>query len=608
MTQAPRPQQDRGSFVQFPAYLIYECPELNRDDKWTLLAIMGTCWTSGPHRLSYRDIHALSGVPISLLSSFDDKKGVHHEGIMERLARLDWVTIVIGKEVNPSTGKLKGNAQTYIYINYERIWQENIAYCQRRKQSTEPYAVDDSEYQPVSHTNKVVSNTNKVVSNTNTLIEHEPVQNENTPVLNVNEPVSYTNRSVSYVNEPVSVSRSNLAPIYYPDITDQIDYGRHNGVFADAQTQAVKNLIVFEEAGKRITDNHLKIVKPPDPDPEKTQESLKGQFRQPFSITANSTMPLYPIANNGYSPPIAPVQLVPDTPSHPASQAIAPVEHITTNPSKQQGDSDNGAHADPAHRDIAPARSAEPSVEQGRLANILSASVDPTPFPVEEQTPGGATATGSSPTGNESRAPECEQYATVEAWQRARDGHMVGLRARWDGEDKLNRKQYSSRFDTYRAVMLRAWESAHPKPKRRQEDMTDDRPTLTAGGHLVYDAWCSLFKVAIPMHPSIVTAANDLHPAISEWAKALGWTPAQVLKDIMDREYRNDRKHYYQGKGVKLYDVRRGFEGWQSEQEYKLNAAQRNGTTGGVSIANQAGYANTSEQRRLEREKYARGK
>lgn len=67
MTQQEQRQEGKGQFVQFPVHLIYGIPDLSRDDKWVLLSIMGRYWGSGPHRLSYREIAALSGVPISLL-------------------------------------------------------------------------------------------------------------------------------------------------------------------------------------------------------------------------------------------------------------------------------------------------------------------------------------------------------------------------------------------------------------------------------------------------------------------------------------------------------------------------------------------------------------
>lgn len=181
MTQADK-AAERGGFVQYPCQLIYNCPVLNRDDKWVLLSIMGVCWTEGPYRLSYRDIAALSGVPISLLSSVAAKDGKPaKEGIMDRLKRLEYIRCVMGKEKDTTTGKAKGNAQTYIYVNYTKIWAESLTF------KSEAYKV-----------NEPVLNTNTPVSYTNRFVPH------------ANSPVPNTNEGVSYTNEPVRDSRSKV--------------------------------------------------------------------------------------------------------------------------------------------------------------------------------------------------------------------------------------------------------------------------------------------------------------------------------------------------------------------------------------------------------------
>jgi hypothetical protein len=169
---------ERGGFVQYPCQLIYNCSDLNRDDKWVLLSIMGVCWTEGPYRLSYRDIAALSGVPLSLLSSIAEKnEKPAKEGIMDRLKRLEYVRCVMGKETDTTTGKAKGNAQTYIYVNYKKIWGESIFY------KTDPYKVKEN-YQPVPNTNRSVSYTNELV-----LIRNRGVRIKNGSVPDTNEPV-----------------------------------------------------------------------------------------------------------------------------------------------------------------------------------------------------------------------------------------------------------------------------------------------------------------------------------------------------------------------------------------------------------------------------------
>jgi hypothetical protein len=172
---------EKGRFVQFPLHLIYGCENLTRDDKWVILAIMGECWTEGPYRLSYREISGLSGVPISLLSSYNDKKtGIRREGVMDRIERVTgYIHVNSGKDLS-ANGKPRGNTQSYITIDYARIWKENVAYCETKKQVNNV----PQDYQPVSYANRCVSP--------------------------ANAPVLYANKPVSYANKPVSVSRSKV--------------------------------------------------------------------------------------------------------------------------------------------------------------------------------------------------------------------------------------------------------------------------------------------------------------------------------------------------------------------------------------------------------------
>jgi hypothetical protein len=302
------------------------------------------------------------------------------------------------------------------------------------------------------------------------------------------------------------------------------------------------------------------------------------------------------------------------------------------------------AHAVPTR---APAETASP-LPLAPSQQTFSRGVDP--VSTGEQTPDGAIV-ATPPTGNESRASELiatsyrqvgkngvrsatfddivqaqnavagnaptrspsgenEQYTTPEAWEGARDAFAQGLRAVWDASDTTLRKQYASRFVTYRAAQLRAWESQHPKPAKPQSGVAD-KPMLTADGRVLYQAWCSLFHVAIPESKAIVESANDLYTAIATWADILHLTLAEVLKNIMDREWKNDRNHFYQGKGVKLYNVKNGFEGWQSEQEHILSVAKHNGMNGNTQSTQAppvvTGYHNKSEELRRDREKYAQG-
>src|SRR5579884_88723 len=236
MTQQEQRQEGKGQFVQFPVHLIYGIPDLSRDDKWVLLSIMGRYWGSGPHRLSYREIAALSGVPISLLSSFIDKKaGKPHEGILERIVRVTgYLRLELRKAINPLTGQPCKQAQTYISIDYARIWQDNLAYCEKRKS----------------------------VAYTNTSYD------ESVPY--VNSSVSYTNATVPTTNGSVSVSRSEMPPIDYidyEDITDSQEEGKGDAAIADhppaapAQSLQWENFSAFDEGlspeAENDTSSHL---------------------------------------------------------------------------------------------------------------------------------------------------------------------------------------------------------------------------------------------------------------------------------------------------------------------------------------------------------------
>lgn len=177
--------EDKGRFVQYQHYLIYGCPELSRDDKWVLLAIMGKCWQDGFHALSYRTIAKLAQISFSTLSS-TEKKG---EGIIDRLVRFRFIQVKLDKEIDPLTGEKCGNAKTYIRVNYAYLWQLNTAYCSNSKD--------------------------------------EPVRTENEPVRQENRFVRTENGSVRQENEPVRGASSkgggNTRKIEKTGIEDIID-------------------------------------------------------------------------------------------------------------------------------------------------------------------------------------------------------------------------------------------------------------------------------------------------------------------------------------------------------------------------------------------------
>lgn len=192
---------ERGNFVQYPCQLIYNCSNLNRDDRWALLSIMGVCWTEEFYKLSYRDVSKLSGIPLSMLSSITGKDGrPDKEGIMDRLKRLEYIYCALGKELNSATGKPRGNAQTYIKVNYTKIWAESILY------KITPYS-PQKDFEPVSYTNRLTEKPDQPVSYTNA-----PVLHANTSVPNTNRPVSYTNAPVHdlSVNRPPYITYTNI--------------------------------------------------------------------------------------------------------------------------------------------------------------------------------------------------------------------------------------------------------------------------------------------------------------------------------------------------------------------------------------------------------------
>jgi hypothetical protein len=105
--------------------------------------------------------------------------------------------------------------------------------------------------------------------------------------------------------------------------------------------------------------------------------------------------------------------------------------------------------------------------------------------------------------------------------------------------------------------------------------------TLTLEEQALYDAWCSLFKVEVPMNKAIYHAVQQLVTPVGTWSGILGESQASVLKAIKNWLFENDKNCYYKGRdgkmgrGVKLYDIAREFEGWQSEQQRRLEEEER---------------------------------
>ena len=93
-----------------------------------------------------------------------------------------------------------------------------------------------------------------------------------------------------------------------------------------------------------------------------------------------------------------------------------------------------------------------------------------------------------------------------------------------------------------------------------------DEISLTPDEQVVFDAWCSLFKVDVPLIPANAKACKQLVKPLQVWTGILDKSTAEVLKLIMNWSYKNDKNGYYK-RGFKLYDAAREFEGWQSAQE-----------------------------------------
>ncbi len=286
MTQT---SNERGSFVQYPCHLIYNCSILTRDDKWVLLSIMGVCWDEEFHKLSYREISALSGVPLSMLSSVAAKNGKPaREGCMDRLKRLGYIRCKLAKAMNRSTGKPKGNAQTYISVDYTKIWRENST-CK-----VTPTQAED--YQPVSYANRLQ-------------------EEEAKPVLYANGPVPHTNNPVSYANEPVRNARSNSHTYITVDNSDTLDKDT-NSVEAFASDTTLSIIFDIDAVPDFSHVRHLPVV--------------RQWIDQSPTLARGNTLPLT-TAGGMDTPPLSGVG---DTPSQNDAPEQEPSQPHATSPSQ----------------------------------------------------------------------------------------------------------------------------------------------------------------------------------------------------------------------------------------------------------------------------------
>ncbi len=108
------------------------------------------------------------------------------------------------------------------------------------------------------------------------------------------------------------------------------------------------------------------------------------------------------------------------------------------------------------------------------------------------------------------------------------------------------------------------------REKQREKDTREKQAEALSGqARAIYSAWCSLFTVEAPLTPAIAKAAQDLAQPVARWSEELHVTQAELLKRMMHWLYETDKTGYYK-RGVKLYDLAREFEAWQSVTEREL--------------------------------------
>ncbi len=97
-----------------------------------------------------------------------------------------------------------------------------------------------------------------------------------------------------------------------------------------------------------------------------------------------------------------------------------------------------------------------------------------------------------------------------------------------------------------------------------EEQLSEDERAL-------YHEWCSLFRVAVPLTPSIAKAAKALASPLATWAELLKTERVEVLRQFRGWCFANDsKKGWYRSHGVKLYDLERELEAWQSAMQQQL--------------------------------------
>jgi len=156
-----------------------------------------------------------------------------------------------------------------------------------------------------------------------------------------------------------------------------------------------------------------------------------------------------------------------------------------------------------------------------------------------------------------------QQFSSVEDWKQAQESFVEQLRGIWKTAS-ADFKRQAGNWNVYRKQYLDRWLKANPEPSEVQ---------FTPDGKTLFDEWCSLFKVKVDPIKANIEAANWLAEPCATWAALLDMSRTEVLRNEKDWCYANDKNGYYK-RGVKLFDLKRDFEGWQSYQQSLLDKAE----------------------------------
>lgn len=202
-----------GTFNQDPHMIIYGLPDVAIQDKWALLALMGMCWDrrrlgmtmkdlEGPYKLSLREIASITGIKHNALRKTEGKNP--RLGVLDRLQNLGYVTVIDARPIDEATGK-PGRLQTYLYVHMEKIWTDNLAFCESWHRPSID-SVHDRSLERVVDSNNV----HMVNSSETSLIVHMV----NSNVHDANSNVHHVNNNGHLVNVTVHGVSSKSPPIH----------------------------------------------------------------------------------------------------------------------------------------------------------------------------------------------------------------------------------------------------------------------------------------------------------------------------------------------------------------------------------------------------------